>query len=86
MAVTVNYTFGGQEAIKLAELFPFIRLFTVGFFDQRDPAENKPKRELGRAGAVKIEQRWSVGSSASVHDVHDLTDGSDFGAFSAVGW
>eukprot|EP01051_Picozoa_sp_SAG22_P001284 SAG22_NODE_49_length_24620_cov_80.053587_4_plen_217_part_00 len=87
MAVTVNYTFGGQEEIALADHYPFIRLFTVGFFDQRDPAEAAgPKRELGRAGAVKIEQRWSVGSSASVHDVHDLTGGSNFGAFSAVAW
>ena len=38
MAVTVNYTFGGQAEIALAEAYPFIRLFTVGFFDQRDPA------------------------------------------------
>ena len=35
---------------------------------------------------MKIEQRWTRGSSASVHDVQDLTGGSDFGAFSAVAW
>ena len=86
MAVTLNYSFGAEAEIRLAERYPFIRLFTVGFFDQRDPAENHPKRELGRAGALKIEQRWSVGSSASVYDRNDLTGGSDFGAFSAVAW
>ena len=86
MAVTVNYTFSAEAEIALADSYPFIRLFTVGFFNQRNPAEERPQRQLGRQGAVKIEQPWAVASSASVHDVRDLTDGSDFGAFSAVCW
>ena len=86
MAVTVNYTFDARQEIALADHYPFIRLFTVGFFNQRNPAEERPQMQLGRKGNVKIEQPWAVGSSASVHDVNDLTDGSNFGAFSAVCW
>lgn len=86
MAVTVNYTFHAEQEIALAQSYPYIRLFTVGFFNQRNPAEERPQMQLGRKGNVKIEQPWAVGSSASVHYVHDLTGGSNFGAFSAVCW
>lgn len=72
MVFSVSGMFNASIEIDSANAYPNVRLFTVG---QKTQSNNVPLPQL-----ASIEQGWSVASNTSI------TDGNDFGFFSAVCW